>query len=43
MYRDFASQIKYVLHGIDGCKSLDIVRSTLIGNERWKTLGEGAV
>jgi Protein of unknown function (DUF2971) len=40
---DFSSHIKRVLRGIEGCKSLDIVRSTLIGNERWKSLGEDAV
>jgi hypothetical protein len=40
---DFSSHIKRVLRGIEGCQSLDIVRSTLIGNERWKSLGEDAV
>jgi hypothetical protein len=40
---DFSSHIKRVLRGIQGCESLDIVRSTLIGNERWKSLGEDAV
>jgi hypothetical protein len=43
MHPDFSSHIKRVLHGIDGCKGLDIVRSTLIGNEQWKNLGEDAV
>jgi hypothetical protein len=43
MYPDFSAHIKRVLHRIEGCRSLDIVRSTLIGNERWKSLGEDAV
>lgn len=43
MHPDLSSHIKRVLRGIDGCKSLDIVRSTLIGNERWKNLAEDAV
>jgi hypothetical protein len=28
------------LRAIEGCSSLDIVRSTLISNEEWKALGE---
>jgi hypothetical protein len=43
MHPDFSSHLKRVLHGIDGCKGLEIVRSTLIGNEQWKNLGEDAV
>jgi hypothetical protein len=34
--------VKQVLRAIDGCSKLDIVRSTLIGNDEWKTLGEGS-
>lgn len=32
--------VKQMLRSIKGCSGLDIVRSTLIGNEEWKTLGE---
>ncbi len=42
IHPDFSSHLKRVLRGIDGCKTLDIARSTLIGNERWKSLGEEA-
>jgi hypothetical protein len=34
--------VKELLRSIDGWRSLDIVKSTLIGNEEWKSLGEGA-
>jgi hypothetical protein len=40
---DFSSCAKKVLHSIDGCTSIDIVHSTLIGNEQWKSLGEDAI
>jgi Protein of unknown function (DUF2971) len=43
MHPDFATYIKRVLHDIHGCKGINIVRSTLIGNEQWKSLGEDAV
>ena len=32
--------VKKTLLSINGCSGLDIRRSTLIGNEEWKTLGE---
>ena len=34
--------VKRTLHAIPGCSRLEVVRSTLIGNEEWKTLGERA-
>ncbi len=34
--------VKERLRSIDGCSSLEVVRSTLIGNEEWKALGERA-
>jgi DUF2971 family protein len=34
--------VKERLRSIDGCGSLEIVRSSLIGNEEWKALGEKA-
>ena len=34
--------LKDTLRKIDGCAGLKIARSTLIGNEQWKNLGEGA-
>ncbi len=32
--------VKQMLWSIKGCSKLNVVRSTLIGNEEWKTLGE---
>jgi hypothetical protein len=37
-----SSHLKRMLCSIEGCSGLQIVRSTLIGNEEWKTLGEAA-
>jgi hypothetical protein len=34
--------VKETLRAIRGCRDLDIVRSTLIGNAEWKSLGEDA-
>src|SRR5260370_33567278 len=34
--------LKEMLWSIEGCKNLDIVRSTLISNEEWKNLGQAA-
>ena len=34
--------IKRTLKSIKGCSELEIVRSSLIGNEEWKNLGESA-
>ena len=31
-----------VLWAIDGCRDLDIKKSTLIGNAEWKSLGDNA-
>jgi hypothetical protein len=42
MHPSLSSYVKEVLRSIDGCRDLDIVRSTLIGNEEWKSLGEDA-
>ncbi|MGO9402869.1 MAG: hypothetical protein ACLPVW_05280 [Terriglobales bacterium] len=42
MHPSLSSYVKEVLRSIDGCRHLDIVRSTLIGNEEWKSLGENA-
>jgi hypothetical protein len=39
---DLAPTVKSLLHSIPGCDRLKIVRSTLINNEEWKTLGKGA-
>jgi hypothetical protein len=36
------THLKSTIRRIDGCKDLKIVRSTLIGNEEWKDLGDGA-
>jgi len=42
MHPSLSSYVKDVLRSIDGCRHLDIVKSTLIGNEEWKSLGEDA-
>lgn len=42
MHPGLSSYVKEVLRSVDGCSHLSIVRSTLIGNEEWKTLGEEA-
>ena len=36
------THLKNTIRRIDGCEGLKIVRSTLIGNEEWKDLGDGA-
>jgi len=38
-----SSHLKQLIRSIDGCSKLEIVRSTLIGNEEWKKIGEDAV
>ena len=40
--RALSNEVKAILRGIVGCAKLEIVRSTLIGNEEWKNLGESA-
>jgi len=42
MHPNLSSDVKKVLRSIDDCRHLDIVRSTLVGNEEWKSLGEDA-
>lgn len=42
MHSSLASYVRQTLKAIDGCEDLQIVRSTLISNEEWKALGEGA-
>lgn len=37
-----SEHVKGTLHGIAGCNKLPIVRSTLISNQEWKSLGEEA-
>jgi hypothetical protein len=38
-----SSHLKKTLKEFEGCKSLQVFRSTLISNEKWKNLGEGAI
>jgi hypothetical protein len=38
-----SDHVKSTIKEIDGCKSMKVVRSTLISNEIWKTLGENAM
>ena len=42
MHPSLSSYVKEVLRSIRGCHHLEIVRSTLIGSEEWKSLGEDA-
>lgn len=42
MHPILSSYVKETLRAIRGCMHLDIVRSTLIGNAEWKSLGEDA-
>ncbi len=37
--KSVSDQLKTVITGMDGCKSLRVFRSTLVENERWKELG----
>jgi len=43
IHPDLSEFVKQRLHSIDGCSALRILRSTLIGNEEWKELGEAAI
>lgn len=40
--RDLSDHVKTSIRSIHGCSGLTIVRSTLIGNEEWKHLGENS-
>ena len=39
VHESLTKHIKNVLIGIDGCEKIEIVRSTLIGNDEWKAIG----
>lgn len=41
--KSLAEHMKKFLRSIKGCEGLEILRSTLIGNEEWKRYGEGAM
>ena len=43
IHESLAFYLKKLLWSIDKCSKMKIVRSTLIGNEEWKNLGESAV
>jgi hypothetical protein len=43
IHPDLFTHVKKMLHLIDDCNNLKIRRSTLIGNEEWKNLGEAAI
>ncbi len=38
-HKSLLKHVKQVLKTIDGCGNIDIVRSTLVGNEEWKRIG----
>lgn len=42
MHPSLASHVRNTIRAIKGCGALEVVRSTLIGNMEWKTLGEAA-
>jgi hypothetical protein len=39
MHKSLSNDVKKVLKGIKGCEHIEIVRSTLIGNDEWKAIG----
>ena len=43
MHKSLEASIKKTLKLIDGCQNIKIYRSTLLENERWKALANGAV
>lgn len=42
LHKNLADATKQAIKAIDGCASLKVYRSTLIGNEEWKTIGGSA-
>ena len=42
MHNSLSDPVKAILKSIDGCAKLKVSRSTLIGNDQWKDLGESA-
>ncbi len=43
LHPSLSAQIKKTIWRIEGCRLLDLARSTLISNEDWKAFGESAV
>ena len=43
LHPDLFSDIRKVLHSVEGCDSMHIVRSNLIDNEKWKKAGDNAL
>lgn len=41
-HKSLSAPLKTLLKSIDGCGGLEVVRSTLIGNEEWKNIGASA-
>ena len=42
MHPDLAAHVKETIASIEGCSGLRLSRSTLIGNDEWKRLGENS-
>jgi hypothetical protein len=42
LHPSLSAHVKSTIRAIKGCRTLDIVRSTLIGNVAWKKLGDAA-
>ena len=43
LHKDLVATIKAIVQQIPGCEKMEVVRSTLIGNEQWKKIGGNAV
>jgi hypothetical protein len=43
LHPNLSDHVKALLRSIDGCPAMSFVRSTLIGNEEWKELGQTAI
>lgn len=41
-HKSLSAPLKKLIKSIDGCATLEVVRSTLVGNEEWKNLGASA-
>lgn len=42
LHESLVDPVKKLLKSIDGCKNLEIYKSTIVSNAEWKKIGEGA-
>jgi hypothetical protein len=40
--KELVAHVRDMIRGIDGCSKIKIVRSTLVGNDEWKRIGDHA-